>query len=72
MSLETKQEYIEDGKKRYKAAYKFSLILGMAPEVSGHLATSYTQRLNGLLQKCDKCVHNWHQGRKAYLKELAE
>ena len=72
MSPETKLELIEDAKYRHKVAYKYSLILGLAPEVSGVLLEDYTQRLNKLLTGCDKCVHQWHMGRKTYLKELAE
>ena len=72
MSPETKHELIQDAKKRHAVAYKYSLILGLDPEISGHLLDDYTRRLNRLLMTCDKCVHNWHMGRKAYLKELAE
>jgi senataxin len=72
MSPETKRELVQDAKRRHEVAYKYSLIFGLSPEISGRLLESYTQRLNKLLTTCDKCVHNWHMGRKAYLKELAE
>lgn len=72
MTSETKYEMIEASKKRHQVAYKYSLIFGLSPDVSGTLLTEYTQKLNHLLMSCDKCVHNWHMGRKAYLKELAE
>lgn len=72
MSTETKHELIQDAKRRHTVAYKFSLILGLDREISGQLLTDYTQRLNRLFTQCDKCVRNWHRGRKAYLKELAE
>ena len=72
MSPETKQELIQDAKRRHQVAYKYSLILGLGQEISGHLLEDYTLRLNKLLTTCDKCVHNWHMGRKPYLKELAE
>jgi senataxin len=72
MSSETKQELIQDAKRRHEVAYKYSLILGLAPEISGNMLEDYTSRLNRLLTTCDKCVHNWHMGRKRYLKELAE
>jgi senataxin len=71
MSLETKKELIEDAKRRHEVAYRYSLILGLAPAISGRLLDDYTQQLNKLLTTCDKCVHNWHMGRKPYLKELA-
>jgi senataxin len=72
ISPETKHELIQDAKRRHGVAYKYSLILGLDPGISGHLLDDYTRRLNKLLRTCDKCVHNWHMGRKAYLKELAE
>ncbi|CZR51539.1 related to SEN1 protein [Phialocephala subalpina] len=72
VSLETKRELIEEAKRRHEVAYKYSLILGLAPDVSGRLLHEYTLRLNELLTSCDKCVHNWHLGRKAYLKDLSE
>lgn len=72
MSLETKQELIRDAKRRHEVAYKYSLILGLAPEISGSMLEDYTARLNMLLTTCDKCVHNWHMGRRPHLKELAE
>lgn len=72
MSLETKQELIQDAKRRHAVAYKYSLILGMAQDIAGQLLTDYTGRLNLLFTQCDKCIRNWHSGRKPYLRELAE
>ena len=72
ISPETKLELIKDAKRRQDVAYKYSLIYGLSPDVSGVLLENYNRRLNQLLTSCDKCVHNWHMGRKAYLKELAE
>lgn len=72
MSLETKKELIQDAKRRHEVAYKYSLILGLDAEISGSMLDDYTERLNRLLMTCDKCVHNWHMGRKPYLKELTE
>ncbi|KAF8859379.1 hypothetical protein BDZ45DRAFT_621135 [Acephala macrosclerotiorum] len=72
MSPETRRGLIEEAKRRHEVAYKYSLILGLAPDISGRLLVDYTQRLNELLTSCDKCVHNWHLGRKAYLKDLSE
>lgn len=69
---EMKQKAIEEGKHRHGVAYKFSLILGMADEVSGRLCQAYLDKLNALLASCDTCVYNWHMGRKAYLGELSE
>lgn len=71
MSPETKKQLIEDCKRRHELAYKHSLVFGLPPEESGDLLDNYANKLNRLLSICDKCVHNWHLGRKAYLKELS-
>ena len=71
MSPETKLELIQDAKRRHDVAYKYALIFGLHPDVSGVLLTDYTLRLTKLFTTCDKCVRNWHMGRKQYLKELA-
>jgi len=72
MSAETKREMIQNGKKRHATAYKFSIILGLDPELSRELRDTHFDHLDKLFTSCDKCVRNWHQGRKAYLKHLAE
>lgn len=72
MSAETKKELIQDAQRRQAVAYKSSLIIGLDPDAGGPMVVYYLERLNTLLTSCDKCVHNWHIGRKAYLKELAE
>lgn len=72
MSAETKKELIQDSKIRHQKAYRYSVVLGLAPEVAGRALEDYIKRLDRLLTTCDKCVHNWHLGRKAYLKELSE
>ncbi|KAB8294774.1 hypothetical protein EYC80_006736 [Monilinia laxa] len=72
MSAETKKELIQDAQRRQTIAYKYSLIIGLDRDAGGTMVEDYLTRLNKLLTCCDKCVHNWHMGRKAYLKELAE
>ncbi|RKF61890.1 Helicase SEN1 [Erysiphe neolycopersici] len=67
-----KKEILKDSKKRHEVAYKCSLVLGLAPEQAGRMLEEYTQRLNQLLSSCDKCVYNWHLGRREFLKELSE
>lgn len=69
---EQKQEMVVSSKKRHQVAYKCSLVLGLAPEQAGRMLEEYTQRLNHLLSSCDKCVYNWHLGRRVFLKELSE
>ncbi|KAF7952535.1 uncharacterized protein EAE97_002032 [Botrytis byssoidea] len=72
MSAETKKELIQDAQRRQTVAYKFSLTIGLDRDAGGAMVEGYLERLNKLLMCCDKCVHNWHIGRKAYLKELTE
>jgi senataxin len=67
---ETKQELIQDAKKRHEVAYGFSLILGLAERAPEQLLEEYRNRLDHLMTTCDQCVHGWHQGRKSYLKQL--
>jgi len=72
MVIETKHQMIDAAKRRHYVAYKLSLITGLDQEVAGQMLIDYVQRLDQLLSGCDKCVRNWHMGRKAYLKELSE
>jgi senataxin len=72
MSSDTKRELIHDAKRRHDVAYKYSIILGLGPEDSAGLLDVWLDRLNHLLETCDKCGYNWHMGRKAYVKEISE
>ncbi|RKF64463.1 putative ATP-dependent helicase C29A10.10c [Golovinomyces cichoracearum] len=72
VSIDDKKERLDAFEKRYQVAYKCSLVLGMAPEQAGRMLKEYTGRLNQLLSSCDKCVYNWHLGRRAFLKEMSE
>jgi senataxin len=72
MSPDTKHELIHDAKRRHNVAYKYSIILGLAPEDTAGMRDVYVDRLNHLLENCDKCGYNWHMGRKAYVKEISE
>jgi senataxin len=72
MSPETKVELIQEGKRRHDVAYLFTIVFGLSPDVSGAHLTGYTPRMNQLLTSCDKCVYNWHIGRKPFLKDLTE
>lgn len=71
-SAGTKKELIQAAQRRQTVAYKYSLAMGLDRDAGGSMVADYVGRLNRLLTSCDKCVHNWHIGRKAYLKELAE
>jgi senataxin len=72
ISQETKLERIQDAQTRHQKAYRYAVVLGLAPDIAGRALEDYISKLDRLLSNCDKCVHNWHLGRKAYLKELSE
>lgn len=72
MSPDTKRELIQDAKRRHNVAYKYSIILGLAPEDTADMREPYLERMNALLETCDKCGYNWHMGRKQYVKEISE
>ncbi|KAL2069142.1 hypothetical protein VTL71DRAFT_15480 [Oculimacula yallundae] len=72
MSQETKKELIQDYKKRYKVAYRYSQILGIDEDGAGQVREFFSAGLDRLLVQCDKCALNWHQGRKEHLKWLSE
>lgn len=72
MDAATKHKMIKEAKVRHRVAYRYSLIIGLAPEVAGSLLSSYIERLDAALSSCDKCTEAWHKGRKSYLKELRE
>ncbi|KAI1005560.1 putative ATP-dependent helicase [Podosphaera aphanis] len=72
ISPEIKAELIQASKKRHHVAYRCSLVLGLAPEQAGRMLEEYKHRLNILLSSCDKCVYNWHLGRREFIKELSE
>ena len=72
MSQETKKELVQDFKKRYKVAYRYSQILGLNEDITGKAREEYSAALDHILKLCDKCVFNWHVGRKEHLKWLSE
>ncbi|KAH7418017.1 SEN1 N terminal-domain-containing protein [Cadophora sp. MPI-SDFR-AT-0126] len=72
MSQATKKELIQDSKKRYTVAYRYSQILGINEDVAGKAREDYSAALDHLLKTCDKCVFNWHRGRKEHFKWLSE
>ncbi len=72
ISAEVKQKLIGDSKKRHNVAYQYALVFGESPDVVGNMVDDYLKKLNKLLSACDKCVHNWHMGRKAFLADVAE
>lgn len=72
MTLEVKRKLLKDAKRRHQVAYKYSIVLGMDKSMSGDMREVYEDKLHSLLTVCDKCIHNWHLGRKTYLKDLSE
>jgi len=74
-SSATKKQRIEESEQRQECAYRFAISLGLSVEENaeaGGLVDEYLKRLSQLLTTCDKCVRNYHMGRKDFLKYLAE
>lgn len=72
ISVAEKRKAVADGKKRQETAFGCSLILGLDEDDSSELRSYYGNRLGSSLSQCDKCIYNWHMGRKAFLKKLSE
>jgi senataxin len=72
ISVEGKHKAIEAAKDRSKVAFAASLVIGAGEFAPPGFHEYYEQKLDTLFQSCDACVRQWHIGRKAYLKELAE
>ncbi|OBT68370.1 hypothetical protein VE03_02935 [Pseudogymnoascus sp. 23342-1-I1] len=73
-SSATKIQCIEDGEKRLKIAYRFSISLGFSPEQAEEagFGDSYERRVTELLSTCDQCVRNYHTARKEFLGYMSE
>lgn len=65
---------VSDGETRLTCTYRFSLSLGFSPEQSAEAGfdDSYMRRVTELLTTCDRCVRNYHMGRKAFLAYMSE
>lgn len=75
LSSTEKKQHIQDSEQRQKCAYRFTISMGLSPEEAaavGDFLGQYTQRVGLLLSTCDKCVRNYHMGRKEFLKFMAE
>jgi len=72
LSSEERQQRIQDGKERVKIAYWASLVLSSPKDKSGARLVKWVERMEQYLSSCDKCVLNWHMGRKAALAEFSE
>lgn len=74
-SAALKKQCIAEGAQRRDCAYRFLISLGLTPEETagtGGTVEAYFERVNALLTHCDKCVRNYHMGRKDFLKYMAE
>lgn len=71
MDVETKQRLVDEARDRQKVALHSALILGMSEDAQ-EAQVDYIQRLKAQLTRCDKCVRNYHMGRKAFFKDLRE
>ncbi|KFZ05074.1 hypothetical protein V501_08714 [Pseudogymnoascus sp. VKM F-4519 (FW-2642)] len=73
-SSATKIKCIEDGEKRLKITYRFSIKLGFSPEQAEEagFGDAFERRATELLSTCDQCVRNYHTGRKEFLGYMSE
>jgi senataxin len=72
ITLAQKKQRITDSKERYRVAYECILSLGLSDDEAGPLRSQYLEGLGRLLSQCDKCVRNYHIGRKRYLTDLGQ
>jgi senataxin len=47
------------------------MVYGLSEEEAADWQERYRKRSNELLTTCDRCVRNWHIGRKRFLKEIS-
>ena len=71
-----KAELISESDKRLKTAYKlFELQIYELADMGNTLLDArmeHRSRSQDLLTTCDRCVRNYHMGRKSFLKEFSE
>jgi senataxin len=72
VSIATKLKYIDEGRKRQSITYRFAIVYGLPPEDAEEWQSTYRERSGYFLSTCDKCVRNYHAGRKEFVKELSE
>ncbi|KAI1091977.1 SEN1 N terminal-domain-containing protein [Rostrohypoxylon terebratum] len=72
ITVAEKEERIRQGKERLGQSYLCSLVLGLEEESAGNLGIEFRDRTNAFLKVCATCARNWHKGRKAFLKEIAQ
>lgn len=70
MTSAQKAELIVEGHRRAQIAYRLCMVYGLSEEEVADWQESYRKRSNEFLTTCDRCVRNWHMGRKRFLKEL--
>jgi senataxin len=71
ITAEEKKKRVEDGQARQRIAYQAGVILSYPRDKSGVWLANFSARMEYYLQSCDKCVTNWHMGRKAGLQDLS-
>lgn len=72
ITLEEKQQRIQDAQRRTELTYDLSLLLGISKEQSGGWIEQWTERIEIFLTKCDSCILGYHMHRKVFLKKLLE
>jgi senataxin len=72
ITAEEKSRRIKEGRRRLEIAYWNTLLFAYDKDKAGIWLIKYSQRLTSCLENCDKCVLNWHMGRKAALQRFSE
>lgn len=71
VTSEQKAKLIEESYRRTQIAYRLCMVYGLSEEEAADWQERHRKRSNELLTTCDRCVRNWHMGRKAFLKEVS-
>ena len=67
-----KLRLVNDAKERQNTAYQFCLVFAFSADDVGEWQQEHLIRLTNSLTRCDRCVRNYHRGRKQFLKALSE
>lgn len=72
ITVQERQQRIQDAQRRKELTYDLSLLLGITKEQSGGWIEQWTERIESFLTKCDGCILGYHMHRKIFLKKLRE
>jgi senataxin len=67
-----KARLIREWERRQEIAYQLCIVYGLSAEEGSDWQDFHHKRLTELLSTCDRCVRNYHMGRKGFLKDVSE